>query len=145
MIDESHPHPALADGRGSGRLETWGEIAAYLGREIRTVQRWEKTMGLPVRRLVGGPEKSRVFAFKQELDLWWREHEATSNAPDSSEEAATSNSSVITPLPSPIETEAPPSFEGQVSRRRWIRWGALALGVTVLLVLIPRIVGRLWH
>ena len=145
MIDESHPHPALADGRGSGRLETWGEIAAYLGREIRTVQRWEKTMGLPVRRLVGGPEKSRVFAFKHELDVWWREHEAPSNTPDSSEEASDSSSSIITPPPSPIETADLSSFEGRVSRRPWIRWGALALGVTVLLVLIPSTVDRLWH
>src|SRR6266481_3654034 len=33
------------------RLESWGEIAAYLRREIRTVQRWERYQGLPVRRL----------------------------------------------------------------------------------------------
>jgi hypothetical protein len=33
------------------RLDSWKEIAAYLGRSIRTVQRWEREEGLPVHRL----------------------------------------------------------------------------------------------
>ena len=145
MTDESHPHSALANERGSGRLETWGEIAAYLGREIRTVQRWEKTMGLPVRRLVGGPEKSRVFAFKHELDVWWREHEAVSNTPDSSEEAVDSGPSIITPPPSPTETKSSPIPDRRASRRRRAQWATLAVGVAVILVLIPRIADQLWR
>src|SRR5712692_7179946 len=32
------------------RLDSWKQIAAYLGRDIRTVQRWEKLEGLPVHR-----------------------------------------------------------------------------------------------
>ena len=36
------------------RLDSWKEIAAFLGRTVRTVQRWEKTQGLPLHR--GGPE-----------------------------------------------------------------------------------------
>src|SRR3989442_4777544 len=32
------------------KLDSWGEIASYLGREVRTVQRWERTEGLPVHR-----------------------------------------------------------------------------------------------
>jgi len=40
------------------KLESWGEIAAYLRREIRTVQRWEKTLGLPIRRLQVGKQSS---------------------------------------------------------------------------------------
>ncbi len=32
------------------RLESWKEIAAYLGRDARTVRRWEKNEGLPVQR-----------------------------------------------------------------------------------------------
>ena len=35
------------------RLDSWKEIAAYLGRGIRTVQRWERDEGLPVHRLLG--------------------------------------------------------------------------------------------
>jgi serine/threonine-protein kinase len=52
------------------RLESWKEIATYLNRDMRTVQRWEQTKGLPVRRLPGG-DMARVYALKSELDAWW--------------------------------------------------------------------------
>ena len=32
------------------RLDSWKEIATFLNRGVRTVQRWEATEGLPVRR-----------------------------------------------------------------------------------------------
>src|ERR1051326_4464550 len=56
------------------RLESWGEIAAYLRREIRTVQRWERKNGLPVHRLRVGKNAS-VFAFASELEKWFKERE----------------------------------------------------------------------
>jgi TolB-like protein/Flp pilus assembly protein TadD len=56
------------------RLESWGEIAAYLRREIRTVQRWEKNLGLPIHRLPVG-KISSVYAYPSELDKWYRERE----------------------------------------------------------------------
>jgi len=56
------------------RLESWGEIAAYLRREIRTVQRWERYQGLPIRRLQIGKLGS-VYAFRSELDKWYRERQ----------------------------------------------------------------------
>lgn len=34
----------------SDRLDSWKEIAVYLDRALRTVQRWEKDHGLPVHR-----------------------------------------------------------------------------------------------
>ena len=52
------------------RLGSWKEIAAYLNTSVRTVQRWEKTEGLPVRRhrhIVGGT----IYAYRPELDAWW--------------------------------------------------------------------------
>jgi YVTN family beta-propeller protein len=52
------------------RLDSWKEIAAYLKREVRTIQRWEKTQGLPVRRHNHGKGPT-VYAFKAELDAWW--------------------------------------------------------------------------
>ena len=52
-------------------LHSWKEIAAELDRGVRTVQRWERTLQLPVRRLGDGP-RSPVFAFKDELRLWLR-------------------------------------------------------------------------
>ena len=52
------------------RLESWKEIAAFLKRDVSTVQRWEKREGLPVHRLPHDKLGS-VFAFKPELDAWW--------------------------------------------------------------------------
>jgi hypothetical protein len=51
-----------------GLLNSWKEIASYLGRGVRTAQRWEK-YGLPVRRLAPGPRAS-VIADAREIDKW---------------------------------------------------------------------------
>jgi hypothetical protein len=51
------------------RLSDWKVIGRYLGRSVRTVQRWERELGLPVRRLHSGT-KSGVFAVCAELDAW---------------------------------------------------------------------------
>ena len=60
------------DGAGAGRrLDSWKEIAAYLGRGVRTVQRWEREEGLPVHRLAHA-ERGSVFADPAELTNWWR-------------------------------------------------------------------------
>jgi phage terminase Nu1 subunit (DNA packaging protein) len=50
-------------------LNSWKEIASYLGRGVRTVQRWEQELGLPVRR-PRGKERSAVIALKPDLDAW---------------------------------------------------------------------------
>jgi TolB-like protein/cytochrome c-type biogenesis protein CcmH/NrfG len=51
------------------RLDSWKEFAAYLGREVRTVQGWEKNEALPVHRHQHARQGS-VYAFKSELDAW---------------------------------------------------------------------------
>jgi len=51
------------------RLDSWKEIADYLDREVRTVQRWEKTESLPVHRHEH-QKKSTVYAYASELDDW---------------------------------------------------------------------------
>ena len=53
----------------SRRLESWKEIAAYLDRDVRTVQRWERSDELPVRRLQHAKLAS-VYAYTDELDEW---------------------------------------------------------------------------
>src|SRR6185436_12648607 len=68
--------PAQDDDRAaaglSDRLDSWKEIATYLRRSPRTVQRWERQEGLPVHRLVHDKQGS-VYAFRTELDGWWAE------------------------------------------------------------------------
>jgi len=51
------------------RLDSWKEIATYLGRDLRTVRRWEEEKGLPVHRVPGG-ERRAVFAYRAEIDSW---------------------------------------------------------------------------
>lgn len=53
---------------GGKRLDSWKEIAAFFGRDERTVSRWEKELGLPVHRLPG--TKGRVYAYAEELSAW---------------------------------------------------------------------------
>jgi hypothetical protein len=52
-------------------LNSWKEIASYLNRGVRTVQRWERDLGLPVRR-PRGHDRSAVIAIPEELDNWLR-------------------------------------------------------------------------
>src|SRR5260370_6055235 len=56
------------------RLESWKEIASYLKRDKRTVQRWEKEYGLPVHRLQLNTG-STVYAYPAELDAWYTERQ----------------------------------------------------------------------
>ena len=60
---------ALHEGKDGQRLESWKEIAVFFDRDRKTVQRWEKDLGLPVHRLPG-LSKGRVYAFAQELAEW---------------------------------------------------------------------------
>ena len=53
------------------RLDSWKEIAAYLKRDVTTVQRWEKREGMPVHRHVHDRMGS-VYASRAELDAWAR-------------------------------------------------------------------------
>lgn len=53
------------------RLESWKEIAAYLNRDVSTVQRWEKREGMPVHRHVHD-QRGSVYALPDELDSWRR-------------------------------------------------------------------------
>lgn len=71
--------PGLSQGDASSgsrdRLDSWKEIAAFLGRSVQTAQRWEKREGLPVRRHPHQRQDS-VYAFRSELDRWRRERDA---------------------------------------------------------------------
>ncbi len=52
------------------RLDSWKEVAAFFRREVRTVQLWEKSEGLPVRRQYHKKAGS-VYAYRHELEAWW--------------------------------------------------------------------------
>src|SRR5258707_845010 len=97
------------------KLVSWKEIASYLGREVRTVQRWERTEVLPVHRHEH-QKKSTVYAFTSELDEWFKKRQPVDDPeadaafipePDASD----ANSSMETPdLPPLTSTPAPTAF-----------------------------------
>jgi len=70
-IDPNGPAGSRLDDK---KLVSWKEIAVHLGREIRTVQRWEKTEGLPVRRHEH-QKRSTVYAYASELDEWFKKRQ----------------------------------------------------------------------
>jgi hypothetical protein len=56
-------------------LTCWKDIASYMGKGVRTVQRWERNHALPVLRPLGtNHKKSAVMARSHDLDEWLREH-----------------------------------------------------------------------
>lgn len=50
-------------------LSGWKEIANHLGKGVRTVQRYEREMGLPIHR-PAGKSAAAVVAVQAELDKW---------------------------------------------------------------------------
>jgi TolB-like protein len=61
------------------RLDSWKAIAEYLGRDVRSVQRWERGLGLPVHR-VSGEKGGVVFAFTGELERWLQSRPRSGNS-----------------------------------------------------------------
>ena len=59
-------------------LSSWKEIAAYLGKGVRTAQRYEQELQLPVRRFDG--IRASVLAIPDELDLWVKQRTTITSA-----------------------------------------------------------------
>src|SRR5271157_3376732 len=78
------------------RLDSWKEIAAYLHRDVTTVQRWEKREGMPVHRHLHDKMGS-VYASRTELDSWVR----TRNLREVQDNASDAPSPSAPALPSP--------------------------------------------
>ena len=53
-------------------LQSWKQVAKYVGRTERTVQRWEQQFGFPVHR-PSGKSRSSVMALAQEIEEWTRD------------------------------------------------------------------------
>ena len=88
QTDAASPSPAGTTLALPGRrIESWKEIAAYLGRGVTTVQRWELSEGLPVHRLAH-TKKGSVFAFTGELDAWREARTLSGSIPETDPERA---------------------------------------------------------
>ncbi len=130
-------------------LVSWKEIASFLERAERTVKRWERERGLPVRRVPGG-ERGSVFAYPSELQAWLRgEQGRAAHAGASDDEGAPNDARPSAPQPQVIDVQmihAALSESGaertkQHSRlaARWPAWTGPAI-----LVLLPLLTLVIW-
>jgi len=55
------------------RLDSWKDIAKYMGRDVATCMKWAKLYRLPVYHIAKDAPRSRVFTFKSEIDQWFRD------------------------------------------------------------------------
>lgn len=125
------PSPSSAPARDV--LESWKEIAAYVGRSVRTVQLWEKDEDFPIHRQQHD-KQGTVFAYREEIDRWRESRSAAprpipapSVLPDSPGE---------TPAKSPIDATPPdPVTPGQPRGGRWIAAAVLAAAIACVFVL----------
>ena len=112
------------------RLDSWKEIAAYLKRDVTTVQRWEKRENMPVHRHLHDRIGS-VYASRVDLDEWMRSRilrTGQANGEDA-------------PAPDPA-----PQASGKVaSFRKWVLPLAIAAAAAIGSILWLRSTERFWR
>ncbi len=103
------------------RLDSWKEVAAFFGRDERTVKRWEKERGLPIHRVPGGG-RGTIFAYTGELTAWL----SSPQIKESPESLITLESAALA-----LESKSP----AQPARKRyWGTLGMIACGAFFLLI-----------
>jgi tetratricopeptide (TPR) repeat protein len=114
---------APGDGVADDPLVGWKAIAAYLARDIRTVQRWEATEHLPVHRLEHQRQGS-AYAYRSELDEWRARRSKSPSEP-------------APPIPSALPTPSAPPVQPRPAGRQRLVWvlGGLALVATTIVAL----------
>src|SRR5271163_2367162 len=115
-------------------LDSWKQIAAYLGRDVTTVQRWEKCEAMPVHRHVHD-KRSSVYALTSELDAWRQSRKPRldeNNQPRVQKELSS---------PAAISSEPIAKPGSPLGPRRWLAVGAtvaIALAVVVVAYVMLR-------
>jgi len=118
-MGEPSPETPTSDKPSEDRLDSWKAIAAYLGRDVTTVQRWEKREAMPVHRHLHD-KRGSVYALPQELDAWLKSRrQELGDEPDERDKEL---------KPGPVEAEGAGRIK---ATRRFPIWLALA-GVALL-------------
>ncbi len=114
-MSEPSPSTLPSASVSEDHLDSWKEIAAYLNRDVTTVQRWEKREGMPVHRHLHDRMGS-VYASRAELDAW-----ARGRNPRAAQENGNSAASPDAPARrASISTEGPlPHAAISTSRTKW--------------------------
>ena len=124
---EPFPDTPPSERRAAALLDSWKEIAAYLERDVTTVQRWEKREGMPVHRHVHD-KRGSVYALGSELDAWRQNRGARL-----SEEAELQRAKA------PVEAEEDRERSATLRARRWFALAGVAvLGVLAVAFVLSR-------
>jgi Tol biopolymer transport system component len=99
-------------------LDSWKEIAAYLNRDVTTVQRWEKREGMPVRRHLHDKIGS-VSTSRADLDAWARSRKLRAEEND-----------LAAPVPPPLA----PHPAKSTSLPKWPFVGAAAAALALAVI-----------
>jgi hypothetical protein len=142
-----------------GRLDGWKEIAAYLDKSVRTVQRWEKELGLPIHRVGSGRGES-VHALIEELERWRQtppartaegEAEAAEHAEQAPLEVPTAAAPAAEPAaPGPPQIPQPTARAGRSPRgkpvtfREWLTATPPTDWIISLAVMLVTVVAIVW-
>ena len=119
-MGEPSAETPTSDRPSEDRLDSWKAIAAYLGRDVTTVQRWEKREAMPVHRHLHD-KRGSVYALPQELDAWLKSRrKELGDEPDETDKDLKPGA--------PVEAEDAGSI---TTPRRFPIWLALA-GVAVI-------------
>jgi len=127
-LDPNHEQPVdRPEPPSSLRLDSWKEIAAFFDRDERTVNRWEKDLGLPVHRMPGRA-KGPVYAYADELAAWMatpRRDRAT-GAIQSLGDPSTGPSESASKVASPASLPGPVLISSNFALKRGSGWGTVA-------------------
>lgn len=132
------------ESRSNDRLDSWKEIAAYMRRDVTTVQRWEKREGMPVHRHVHDKLGS-VYAFKGDLDAWARSRslallgDAAAGGPRPAEDGPADESGIVGDVkrdfPSVDDLSAQVAETPTAPRQPQVVWALAATGAVLVAAL----------
>ena len=140
--EPARPPPRRPDETTSDRLDSWKDVAAYLQRDVSTVQRWEKREAMPVHRHVH-EKQGTVYAFRLELDAWWRGRGGRLSQQEDGE------SGQVQAAPASREQENPrpgdPGLAATSQRPWWAHWRVILTGMVALGMVLTIVSVRTFH
>jgi TolB-like protein/Tfp pilus assembly protein PilF len=111
-----------------GRLDSWKEIAAFLSRDVTTVQRWEKREGMPVHRH-RHDRLGSVYAFSSELDAWVQSRRLRLEEEEKQHERSAET---------PVKSEGDHAPREVPRARRWLVVGGMVILAVLAITFIVR-------
>ena len=130
------------------RWDSGKKIAHYVGRNVRTVIRWEQVGGFPVHRIPVG-QRQAVFAYRHEIDSWLAGSNLASDESYSDVRAANGNADSLPENEADLDYLPPDSGYAEATSRMagsrtWPRWKAALYAASGFVAAIL-LAGLIWR